>query len=63
METKLKSMNRSLRMLNNESNMLDEILKEGRKGRSMKGIGFNSQDTDQEGHKTKMKFVSPEEAR
>src|ERR1044072_2643873 len=28
----------------------------------MKGIGFNFQDTDQEGHITKMKFVSPEEA-
>jgi hypothetical protein len=40
LETKLESMNRSLCMLNNGSNMLDEILKEGRKGRSLKGIGF-----------------------
>ena len=62
LETKLESMNKSFRMLNNGSNMLDEILKRGIKGRSMKGIGFNYQDTNQEGKKTKMEFVSSEES-
>src|ERR1044072_5227009 len=60
LKSKLEGMNKSLRMLNNGSNVLDEILKAGKKGRSMKGLGFDSESTNQEGQNTGRKFVSPE---
>ena len=49
LETKLESMNKSLRMLNNGTNALDGILEASKKGRSMKGIGFDYSSTNQEG--------------
>ena len=60
LETKLESMNKSLRMLNNGSNVLDEILKVGKEGRSMKGIGFDYKSTNQEGQNTRRDFVASE---
>ena len=59
LDSKLKGINKSLRMLNNGSNILYEILEEGEKGRSMKGIGFNYKNTNPESQSTKMDFVAP----
>src|ERR1044072_723810 len=47
LETELESMNKSLRMLNNESKVLDEILEAEKKGKSMKGNGFDFKCTNQ----------------
>src|ERR1044072_1164125 len=63
LETKLESMNKSLLMLNNGSNALYEIQKEGKKGRNMKGIGFDYKSTNQEGHYTRKSFVASESQR
>src|ERR1044072_3111196 len=60
LNSKLEGMNESLRMLNNGSNILDEILKDGKKGRSMKWIGFDYKSTSEEGKNTAKMFVSPE---
>ena len=60
LETKLESMNKSLRMLNNESKVLDEILEAEKKGKSMKGNGFDFKCTNQEGQSTKKSFVASE---
>ena len=60
LNSKLEGMNKSLRMLNNGSNVLDEILEVGKKGRSMKGVGFDYKTTNKEGHNTAKKFVSSE---
>ena len=59
LEVKLESVNKSLRMLNNGTNALDGILEASKKGRSMKGIGYNS--TNQEGQNSNGKFVVPED--
>ncbi|XP_057444753.1 uncharacterized protein LOC130736999 [Lotus japonicus] len=59
LKNKLETTHKSLRMLNNGSDMLDEILKETRKqGRSLKGIGFDYKTANKEGHKSPKKFVS-----
>jgi len=46
LNSKLEGMNKTLRMLNNGSNLLDEILEAGNKSRSMKGLGFDSESTN-----------------
>lgn len=60
LETKLESMNKSLRMLNNGKNALDVILEASKKGRSMKGIRFDYSSTNQEGQVPKNNFVVSE---
>src|ERR1044072_1585386 len=53
-------MNKSLRMLNNGTNDLDVILEASKKGRSMKGIGFDYNSTNQEGQLPTNNFVASE---
>src|ERR1044072_3458123 len=60
LETKLESMNKYFCMLNNGSNVLDEILKARKKGRSMKDIGFDYKSTNQEGRNTRKSCVASE---
>src|ERR1044072_5106949 len=60
LEAKLESMNKSLRMLNNGTNALDVILEASKKGRSIKGIGFDYSSTNQEGQLSKNKFFVSE---
>ena len=47
-------------MLNNGSNVLDQTLEAGKKGKSMKGIKFDYKSTNQEGQNIAKKLVSPE---
>src|ERR1044072_6381798 len=60
LNSKLEGTNKSLRMLNSGSNVLDEILEAWKKGRSIKGIRFDYKSTNKDGQNTSKKFVSSE---
>jgi len=57
---KLDNMTNSVRMLNNDSNMLDEILQVGKGSGNLKGIGFNYQSLKKQGTTSVTKFVLTE---
>lgn len=57
---KLESMTKSIRMLNNGSDMLDEILLVGKGSKNFTRVGFNSQSLNKQGETSKKVFVSPE---
>ena len=61
LESKLEGLNKSLRLLNNGTDALDDLLEASQKGRSKKGIGFDYNSTNEEGQKPKIKFVTSEE--
>ena len=60
LESKLEGVNKSLRVLNNGTNALDELLEASKKGKSMKGIGFDYNSTNKEGQNFKKNFVVSE---
>jgi hypothetical protein len=60
LESKLDSLKKSLRLLNNGTDALDSLLEESNAGRSKKGIGFEYNETNKEGQKPITKFVTPE---
>ncbi|KAK2359745.1 hypothetical protein QL285_085090 [Trifolium repens] len=59
LNSKLESMTKSIRMLNNGSNVLDEILQAGKTSGNMKGIGFDNGTMNNEIKIPTKKFVSP----
>src|ERR1044072_5238622 len=61
LESKLEGLNKSLRLLNNGTDALDNLLEDSKKGRSKKGIGFDYNSTNKEGQKPKSKLVTLEE--
>ena len=60
LESKLDSLKKSLRLLNNGTDALDNLLEESSAGRSKKGIGFEYNETNKEGQRPITKFVTPE---
>jgi len=60
LNSKLENMTKSVRMLNNGSNVLDKILQVGKTSRNMKGIGFDYETVNKEIKISTKKFVSPE---
>src|ERR1044072_7361019 len=61
LESKLEGLNKSLRLLNNGTNALDDLLEASKKSRRKKGIDFDYNSINEEGQKPKSKFVTPEE--
>src|ERR1044072_3401279 len=61
LESKLEGLNKSLRLLNNGTDALDDLLEASKKSRSKKGIDFDYNSINEEGQKPKSKFVTPEE--
>ncbi len=60
LNSKLENMTKFVRMLNNGSNVLDEILQVGKSSGNMKGIGFDYGIVNKEIKISTKKFVSPE---
>ena len=58
--SKLDNMTKYVRMLNNCSDMLNEILQIGKGSGNLTGVGFNYQFLNKQGRVLKAKFVSPE---
>ena len=58
--SKLDNMTKYVRMLNNGSHMLDEILQVGNGSRNLKGVGFVYQSLKKQGETFMTKFVPPE---
>jgi len=59
LNSKLENMTKFVRMLNNGSNVLDEILQVGKTYGNMKGIGFDYRTVNKESKIPIKKFVSP----
>lgn len=58
--SKLYNMTKSVRMLNNGSDMLDEILQVDKGSGNLKGVGFDYQSLKKQGGTSMTRFVSPE---
>src|ERR1044072_2836804 len=61
LKSKLEGLNKSFRLLNNGTEILDHILEEHKKNQSRKGIGFDYKVVNEESQKPKQKFVVSEE--
>src|ERR1044072_3569550 len=61
LESKLEGLNKFLRLLNNGTDALDNLLEASKKGRSKKGNDFDYNPINEEGQKPKSKVVTPEE--
>ena len=59
LSSKLENRTKCIRMLNNESDMLDEILQVGKEAGNLKGIGFNYQYQNKQGKNSVTKFIPP----
>src|ERR1044072_2480595 len=61
LKSKLEGLNKSFRLLNNGTEVLDHILEENKKNKSRKGIGFDYKSVNEEGQGSKKEFVASEE--
>jgi arsenate reductase-like glutaredoxin family protein len=61
LEVKLESLNKSLRLLNSGTDALDDLLEASKQRKSKKGIGFDYSTVNEEGQKSDMKFVVPQD--
>jgi len=59
LKSKLENMTKSVRMLNNGSNVLDERLQVGKSSGNMKGIGFDYETVNKEIKISTKKYVPP----
>lgn len=53
-------MAKSIRMLNNSSDVLDEILQTGKNAGNVQGLGYDNQGVMNKGKRFVMNFVPPE---
>lgn len=61
LNSKVENMTKSIRMLNNGSDMLDEILEIGKMLRNLKGIGFDPRSMSKKDTHHPKKFVYPKD--
>lgn len=59
MTFKLENMTKFVRMLNNGSDVLDEVLQVGKVARDLRGIGFNYQSLNKQGETLVTNFIPP----
>src|ERR1044072_9500152 len=57
LESKLESLNKSLRLLNSGTDALDNLLETSKQGKSKKGIGFDHSAANDESQNIKKNFV------
>ena len=61
LKSKMGGLNKSFRLLNNGTEVLDHILEENKKNKSRKGIGLDYKSVNEEGQESKKEFVASEE--
>lgn len=59
LNSKLENMTKPICILDNGSDMLDEILKVGKMSKNLKGIGFDPMSTSKKDTKHPKKYVPP----